>query len=53
MKPTSSPQEMIGAKVNKADIDALRRVAKKNDRSLSAEIRQAIRCYLASEEGRS
>ena len=50
MEPLSIPQEAIGARIDQADAAALRLLAKRNDRSFSAEIRQAIRFYLAAQE---
>jgi len=50
MEPLSSIQEAIGARIDQADAAELRVLAKRNDRSFSAEIRQAIRFYLASQE---
>ena len=50
MEPVSIPQEAIGARIERADADDLRSLAKRNDRSFSAEIRQAIRSYLAAQD---
>jgi predicted transcriptional regulator len=50
MEPLSTPQEAIGARIDQADANALRDLAKRNDRSFSAEIRQAIRSYLAAQD---
>jgi predicted transcriptional regulator len=52
MEPLSTPQEAIGARIGQADAGALRLLAQRNDRSFSAEIRQAIRFYLAAQETR-
>jgi predicted transcriptional regulator len=52
MEPLSTPQEAIGARIDRADAADLRALAKQNDRSFSAEIRQAIRFYLAAQETR-
>lgn len=49
MKKLSNPQEAIGAQIDQADAVALRALAKRNDRSFSAELRQAVRFYLASQ----
>jgi predicted transcriptional regulator len=50
MEPLSITQEAIGARIDQPDANALRDLAKRNDRSFSAEIRQAIRFYLAAQE---
>lgn len=50
MEALSTPQEAIGARVDQSDAAALKALAKQNDRSFSAEIRQAIRFYLSAQD---
>jgi predicted DNA-binding protein len=40
-------EEQISARVPSSLMDALRRIARQNDRALAAEVRQAIRGYIA------